>query len=114
MMHGGFNVMTLRRIMTTQTHTQTDSYSQTEPWIKRNLFALLATALQLTAWGVYIGRQEAIISAQERRLAVVEEKMQFHHEDINMHTTAEWRTNMLATVNRIEGKVDAHILGDRK
>jgi hypothetical protein len=83
-----------------------------ETWFKRNLFSVMATALQLIAWGVYIGRQETIISAQEVRLSRVEYAVSNHHEDINMHTTAEWRTSMLATVNRIEGKVDAHIMAD--
>lgn len=88
------------------------SQSSGGQWIRRNIFAVSATALQLIAWGVYIGRQETIIAAQESRLSVVEYKVSQHHEDINMHTTAEWRTNMLATVNRIEGKVDAHIMTD--
>jgi hypothetical protein len=83
-----------------------------ETWFKRNMFAVLATALQLLAWGVYIGRQETIIARQESRLAIVEQKVSSHHEDINMHTTAEWRNSVLSTINRIEGKVDAHIMSD--
>lgn len=85
-----------------------------ETWFKRNLFAILATALQLMAWGVYIGRQETIISNQEQRLAAVELKVDAHHQDQNLHTNGEWRAAVLTALGRLEGKVDGHIMRDDK
>jgi hypothetical protein len=83
-----------------------------ETWLKRNLVAIVGFAIQLLVLGVYIGRQEQIISSLEKRTSALEERVTSHHEDRDAHTTAEWRGQVLQRLDRIDGKIDAHIMAD--
>lgn len=84
-----------------------------EPWWKKNLATLIGFVLNLLALGAMIGRIDTMITILEQRTAALEVRMTAHHEDTGMHTTAEWRQNLMNTVNRIEGKVDAHLMAQQ-
>ena len=81
-----------------------------EPWWKKNLTTLIGFVINLLALGAMIGRIDTMITILEQRTTALESRMTAHHEDTNMHTTGEWRQNLMNTVNRIEGKVDAHLM----
>ncbi len=88
-----------------------------EGWLKRNMVAIVGFAIQLLALGLsiarlgaYLGRQDEIIANQEKRIAILEQRVQQHHEDTAVHTTREWRDNVMAMLNRLDGKMDAHIM----
>ncbi len=92
----------------------------TETWFKRNVVAIVGFAVNLIVLGVGIGKIVEFISTQRevnaavtRRLDSVEERVRQHHEDTSMHTTSEWRMQMQSTLSRVEGKLDAHIMGEK-
>ena len=87
-----------------------------ETWLKRNVVTIVGFIINLVFLGVYIGRQSVIIETIEKRTTVLEGRMNEHHEDKQgMHVTPEWRASILQRLDRIDGKLDAHIMeGTRK
>jgi hypothetical protein len=83
-----------------------------EHWLRRNVVAIVGFAINLLVLGVYIGRQAQLIDMIEKRTSTLELRVNDHNQDGTVHTSSEWRVQLLATVNRIEGKVDAHIMRD--
>jgi hypothetical protein len=86
-----------------------------ETWLRRNLVAIVGFAINLLMLGAFIGRQSQIIETMDKRQAIFEQRVTSHHEDMNVHTTAEWRGSVLQKLDRLDGKLDAHILsGDKR
>lgn len=80
-----------------------------ESWARRNIVALVGFALNLVVLGIYMGRQQQMISSLELRETVLEQRMTNHHEDLNLHSSSEWRMLVLNSLSRLEAKIDTHI-----
>jgi hypothetical protein len=78
-------------------------------WFQRNLVALVGFGIQILVFGIYIGRQEQIKVDLERRIALLEQKVDVHVSDADRHTYAEWRQQILQALIRLEAKVDARL-----
>jgi hypothetical protein len=85
-----------------------------DSWWKRHIVSIIGFALNLVILGVYIGRQDAIVGNLQAQQAKTESTVQRHHDDLNLHTSAEWRSNMTQMLIRLDAKVDAYLIAMNK